>query len=117
MIKISDCPITGLERKIVKKNILIYETTEQVLLECIISHFKDGELIDNSRIKSYVVTLVASNNTFVDKTTGEEVADSEAPNAIGQFDFFVELQKVPVVQLDLIKQHITKADLRGKFNN
>lgn len=117
MIKISDCPITGLERFVVKKNMFFYETTEQVLLECIISHFKNNELVDNSRVKSYMVVLKADNNTFVNSATGEEVESIDVPNAIGQFDFFVELQKVPVVQLDLIKQHIIKADLRGKFNN
>lgn len=34
MINISNCPITGLQRKVTKKNVLFYESTQQLILEC-----------------------------------------------------------------------------------
>ncbi len=123
MIAISNCPITGLERKIVSKNTLFFETTKQLVLDCTISHFKEGVLIENQRITTYQVQLVADNNSFVDKNTGdfiydtEELKASEHPDAIGQFDFFVALQYVPVVQNDLVELHISRADILGRFNN
>lgn len=120
MIAISNCPITGLERKIVEKNTLFYETSKQLVLECFIKHFKDGEVIDNSRIKSYAVSLKADNTTPVNSQTGEQLEDTPEnwalPTTIGQFDFFCFLQTIPVTQSELILQHITNADNLGRFN-
>jgi hypothetical protein len=128
MITISNCPITGLERKIVSKNTLFFETTKQLVLDCTISHFKGGVVIENQRIKTYGVQLVADNSSYVNKNTGEFITDefneltgetikaSEKPDAIGQFDFFASLQFVPVIQNDLVELHISRADELGRFN-
>lgn len=112
MVKISNCPDTGLERFVVKKNVCTYETLNEVRLECIVNHYKDGQHISNTRIKDYVVTLIADNTTYVDKRSGEELVDIPAkeadedepaveallakdqPNSIGQFDFFLSYFKL-----------------------
>jgi hypothetical protein len=115
MIIISDCPITGLQRKVVKKNLFFFETNERLILECIISHFKGDVLVENSRIKNYTVSLIADNTTFVNGENGDYV-DAKDKNAIGQFDFFVLLQNVAVKQSDLIAQHIIRADNNKRFD-
>lgn len=76
MIQISNCPDTNLQRFITHKNLFFYEITKQVILECHISHYKDGVIVENSRISSYKRNLVATNDTPVNIYTGALVTET-----------------------------------------
>lgn len=117
MIKISNCPITGLRRRIYKKNFQWLEDPKQIRIECFIRHFKviglDGEgkeilePVENARIKSYMKPLVAS-DSLVDPTdngrvlTDQEIADyyqrlkdiENYPARVAQYQ--VELANYPI---------------------
>lgn len=116
MIQISDCPDTGLERFITAKNTLFYETVKQVILECHISHYKNGDLVENSRIKSYQRDLVATDDTPVDPMTGMQRADWSNPTSISEYQFFKNLKSVAIIQENMELQIIQLRDYQGKFN-
>jgi hypothetical protein len=133
MIKISNCPITNLERFVTKKDLLFYESSEKVILECYISHYKDGVLINNNRIRSYKKPLVATTDTPVNRTTGikieTKITDVDGvvtdikkqvwndPNTISEYHFFELLRHIPVVQETIQHQIILARDAEGKFNS
>lgn len=76
-INISDCPETGLKRKITNYNLLIYQEYNQIILDCTIKHYKNnGNLIENNRIKSYTRKLVAS-DSLVRNTDGYVLTKEE----------------------------------------
>jgi hypothetical protein len=116
MINISDCPITGLQRKVTAKDLLIYETDKQVVLRCFISHYKENVLVENSRIKSYSKDLVATDLIPVHNQTGEKLESFDDPNAIGQYSFFKHLTTVPVAIEALELKYIGDNDLEGNFD-
>jgi len=116
MIKITNCPITNLERFITAKNLFFYETTKQVILECHISHFKEGVVVENERIKSYKRNLVATESTPVNPLTGEEVESFDIEGAISEYQFFDNLRNVAVIQNDMQASIIAARDLQGKFD-
>lgn len=77
MINISNCPITGLKRKITHKNFFWFESTKQIIIECYISHYDNNNvLVENSRIKSYKRSLVAS-DSYVNVTNGEVLTQQQ----------------------------------------
>jgi hypothetical protein len=116
MINISDCPITGLKRQITHKDLFVSETDKEVVLYCYISHFKDGVLVENSRITSYQKVLRATEQIPVNKKTGEKVESFDDPNAIGQYSFFKYLTTLPVAIENLELKYIGDNDLEGNFD-
>jgi hypothetical protein len=127
MIKISNCPITGLDRYVTRKELLTQEDLGDLQLQnvvrltCTISHFKEGVLIENARIKTYKVDLVADNTIPVNKTTGAELDATiegiwQDPNTISEYQFMINLKHVPIKQADLELQYIMLRDAQGKFN-
>lgn len=116
MIQISNCPDTNLERFITHKNLFFYETTKQVILECHITHYKDGVVIENERIKSYKRNLVATESTPVNPLTGQEVESFEIEAAISEYQFFDNLRNVAIKQNEMQLQIIEARDSQGKFN-
>jgi hypothetical protein len=80
MINISNCPDTGLKRKVTSRDFLLFENARQIILDCHISHYKvvNGVdvLVNNARTKNYSRKLVAS-NSWVDANTGRVWTDLE----------------------------------------
>lgn len=116
MIKISNCPDTGLERFITAKDTLFYESTKQVILKCHISHFKTGVIIENARINSYTKNLVATVDTKVNPQTGAILPYNTQEPYISEYQFFLNLKSTLVKQEDIELQIIQSRDLEGKFN-
>jgi hypothetical protein len=128
MIKISNCPITGLDRYVTRKELLTQEDLGDLQLQnvvrltCTISHFKEGVLIENARIKTYKVDLVADNTIPVNKNTGAELDATiegiwQDTNTISEYQFMINLKHVPIKQADLEFQYIMLRDAQGKFNS
>jgi hypothetical protein len=122
MIQISNCPDTGLVRKVVKKDLYKLETCRQVILRCLITHFKDGVAVENGRIHSYSKDLVAS-DSLVNPSTGvlltpEQLSDIEnlGFTPIQEYSFFHNLTLMPVVMNDLENSIILSRDAQGKFD-
>ena len=129
MIKISDDPLTGFQRQVMRKDLHILESTLQVVLECYVSNFKDGILIENERTKSYIKNLIATNKNPVNKQTGVAIPTIDAndvdiseqvwadPMTCGQYDFFdYMIKNVPLVIENLCLQYISDNDKLGNFN-
>jgi hypothetical protein len=116
MINISDCPITGLQRKVTRKDLFVSETDKEVILYCYISHFKEGVLVENSRITSYQKVLRATELIPVHNQTGAKLENFDDPNAIGQYSFFKHLTTVPVAIEALELKYIGDNDLEGNFD-
>lgn len=123
MINISDCPDTGLKRKL-DYNFLWYKRTRQIIIECFVEHFKSDSTtpVDNKRIQSYSRNLVAS-NSLVNPTNGtilteEQLADisSLGYTPIEEYDFYKVLAEVPLVLRTKIEELIAYRDAEGKFN-
>lgn len=117
MIAISDCPDTGLKRFITAKDTLFYESAQQVILVCHISHYdSENNKIDNTRIKSYIRNLIATTDTPVNPETGVIQPDWSDPNSISEYQFFKNLKTVSVIAENMELAIIAARDLEGKFN-
>lgn len=145
MINISNCPDTGLKRKITAKDFYKFESVQQVILRCHISHYnQQDEKVENARVKSYYKDLVAS-DLWCDATTGalwtpEQVAEYKAalqaiedwnnstdpekgpqPPApevtpITEYEYFISLTTVPIIMEQMELSYISTRDQEGKFN-
>jgi hypothetical protein len=121
MINISNCPITGLKRE-VDYNFFWYKSTEQIIIECTVTHYKNNEVVENAAIKTYKRNLVASDN-LVDPQTGhiftQEELDASPPptETMKEYDFYAYVLGVqPLVLPELIEQIILARDQEGKFD-
>lgn len=62
MITISNCPITGLERK-VEYDFYWLTRVKQIIVKCAVYYYKDGEKVEGlTRLKPYIRDLIASNS-------------------------------------------------------
>lgn len=61
MIKITNDPVTGLERKLTY-DFHWFQSTKQIIIDCTISYFKNNIEIDIKRVPNYKRTLVASDS-------------------------------------------------------
>jgi len=61
MIQISNCPISGLERKLTY-DFLWFQTNRQIIVRCFIEHFSGSISINNARINNYYRDLIASDS-------------------------------------------------------
>lgn len=70
MISISNCPITGLQRK-VEYDFFWYKKSRQIIIKCYVDYYKDGIVATENvtRLKPYVRNLVAS-DSLVNSATG-----------------------------------------------
>lgn len=66
MIKISDCPKSGLERRIIKRPLRLGDT--DITLECMIGYFNKvtGEHIETMGIKDHLIPMAATQKTYID---------------------------------------------------
>lgn len=144
MINISNCPDTGLTRKIEFRDLHKLESVKQVILRCWFAYFKpNGERVTKQPLKQYC-DLVAS-DSYCDPQTGRVWSDQEsadykaaikaiedwnntpeqdrgpepdAPAAVPvtEFEFFMNLTKFPVVMDQMEKDYISARDQEGKLN-
>lgn len=117
MIQISNCPITGLTRK-VRRNFLWYEIDRQIIIECFVSFYdSQGNKIENERIKTYKRNLVAS-NSLVD-FNGVLLPDGteyDPQTNIQEYDFYAQLGANQIVLNTQLAGIIALRDLQGKFD-
>lgn len=94
MISISNCPISGLERK-VEYDFYWYTNARQIIVRCTVHYYKDGQPVTGlSRIKSYVRDLVASDSK-VNPQDGTILTDQEVTayeNALSAYNSYVLAQ-------------------------
>jgi hypothetical protein len=122
MIAISNCPDSGLARKVIKKDLYILESARQVVLKCHVGYFdENGELIKRKGIQNYTVDLVASDSP-VNPNTGQVLTPQQLANPdlgftpITEFEFFAALKSSPVKVNDVENAYIAQRDLDGRFN-
>lgn len=75
MIAISNCPTTGLQRK-VTYDFYWFVQARQIIIRCTITYFKDGDPVTDVRLKPYVRDLVAS-DSYVDPQTGFVLTEAD----------------------------------------
>lgn len=75
MIAISNCPTTGLQRKVVY-DFFWFTQARQIIIKCTVTYYKNGEVVTDSRLKPYVRDLVAS-DSLVDPLTGAVLTDEQ----------------------------------------
>ncbi len=120
MITISNCPVTGLERK-VDYDFHWLKTQKQVIISCVVSHYKDGEKVQAKSVIDLHVDLLADNGTKVDSATGQTVQagpDGIYPEGyIGEYDYYATVVgTMPIVLPNLIQSVIQMRDQQGRFN-
>lgn len=119
MITISNCPITGLKRKLTY-DFYWLQSQSKIVIMCYIHHYNDEDvLISNARIVSYQKALTAS-DSLVDPMTGHIYTPEELltePESISEYEFYVSVLGVtPLILPSLIESIIQARDLEGKFN-
>lgn len=126
MIDISNCPDTGLKRKLDYEFIWARRSL-QVIVRCYISHYNNSDiLIENARIHSYTRDLIAS-DSLVHPLTGVLLTDPElllvennqwiGPTPITEYEFYtLVLGVTPIVLSTIIEATIALRDSQGKFN-
>jgi hypothetical protein len=76
MISISNCPVTGLERK-VEYDFHWFTRSRQIIVKCTVDYYKDGVPVTGlQRIKPYTRDLVAS-DSLVNPQTGEILSPAQ----------------------------------------
>jgi len=111
MIQISNCPVTGLIRKL-EYDFLILKTVKQIIIDCTIHYFdNDGIMINSNRLSSYKKLLVAS-DSLVNSQTGELDNNGD----ITEFDYYDQMGNMQLVIYSQISNIIALRDLQGKFN-
>lgn len=120
MVNISNCPKTGLKRKVIDRSLIIDPPVRQVILKCVIGYFDTNNVeIVAPGISRYYKNLVASTDK-VNPTTGVKLTPEELENEdpwIEEYDFFDYVRKnVPVVVYTMEQNEITASDLEGKFD-
>ena len=80
MISISNCPISGLQRK-VDYEFFWYKRSRQIIIQCYVDYYKDGVVAtaNITRLKPYKRPLVAS-DTLVNSQTGVIMTQQEIDN-------------------------------------
>lgn len=121
MINISNCPVSGLERKITAVDMFNQESTKTITLRCFISYFKDGAPVEKKGINSYQVDLVAATDKPVNKNTGAPAGEDTPevwanPDVVSEYDYFKGMENISVNQSQLKAAVIEARDLQGRFN-
>lgn len=128
MIAITNCPVTGLKRKVVGKVFTWDDITRQIIIKCFIKHYnQQDEIVENARINSYTRNLLAS-DSLVKPQNGVLLSESELeayredPTSLGytpleEYDYWVGVVgSQPIVLPNVLEQIILLRDQEGKFN-
>jgi len=111
MIQISNCPVTGLTRKL-EYDFLIYKTNRQIIIDCTVHYINSqGNIININGLKSYKRPLVASDSK-VNSQTG--MLDPEGD--INEFDYYDQMGNMQIAIYAQILNIINLRDSEGKFN-
>lgn len=116
---ISDDPILELQRKArVKEFVWSPDNIKSIVLCVEVTFLKNGQVINDSRIKTYSVNLRALNSTLVNPVNGNSVEDGENAEdcTIGEYDYLCNIANGNINIFDIMKATIAKADARGRFN-
>lgn len=118
---ISDCPITGLQRKVVKTELLNSEVQNIVRLTCYVEFYKNGEKVNSKYINGYIKELTAKTDTPVNKLTGQILGEDTPEiwndeNTVSEYVYFKTLETMSVKQSDIKAMIIATRDAEGKFN-
>lgn len=120
MINISNCPVTGLQRK-AEYDFKWFRSTKQIIISCVISHYKDEEKVISKGVVDFVKELVATNDTMVNPANGQIVIADESGNypegLIGEYDYYsYVVGTMSIILPQMIEQIILLRDSQGKFN-
>lgn len=121
MVNISNCPHTGMKRKVIDRKLLIDPMVRQVVLTCIVGYFdaNDVELSGSAPgVNRYTKPLVASTDK-VNPSTGVTLTEEELANNnpwVYEIDFFLALKNMPIKINELEVSEIQTSDIEGKFN-
>lgn len=110
MIIISNCPVTGLSRKL-EYDFLILKQVKQIIIECTIRYYNaDGNEIVTNGITSFKRSLVASDS----KVNAQGVLDEQG--TVTEFDFYNQMGNMNIAIYAQIERIIALRDSEGKFN-
>lgn len=122
MINISNCPVTGLKRKVIDKSLIIESPSRQVILKCIVGYFDANDVeinIPGRGINRWTKNLVASTDK-VNPQTGVPLTPLQITNGdpwIEEYDFFNYIRNnVAIVVNTMETNEILTSDQEGKFN-
>lgn len=111
MIQISNCPVTGLVRKL-EYDFLILKTVRQIIIDCTVHYFNNqGVIVNSNGLKSYKRPLVAS-DSLINSQTGELDENGD----ITEFDYYDQLGNIQVAIYSQIENIILLRDSQGRFN-
>ncbi len=110
-VAISNDPLTNFKRSLTF-DVYLLQSLRQIIVRCIIDSFdEDDNLINNSRVSSYMRELVAS-DSIVDPNTGQF-----SDQGIQEYDFFMGvLQSGNINLVQLCTSVIQARDAQGKFD-
>lgn len=125
MITISNCPITGLKRKLTY-DFYWLSSQNKIVIQCYVNYYDESDnIIETAGIKSFQRCLTAS-DSLVDKTNGHiytdlelsEMSDEEKEqNTMHEYDFYVYVLGItPLILPQLISQIILQRDSENKFD-
>lgn len=110
MIQISNCPITGLARKL-EYDFLILKKIKQIIIACTVYYIdSEGEIVNKNGLTPYKRDLVASDS----KVNEQGVLDENG--TITEFDYYNQMGNVKVSIYNQISDIIALRDSQGKFN-
>lgn len=120
MITISNCPVTGLQRK-AEYDFKWFKSTKQIIISCVISHYKDGGKVTSKGVVDFGKELVATNDTMVNPANGQIVLADEEGNypegSMGEYDYYAfVVGTMSIVLPTVIEGIILVRDSEGKFN-
>jgi hypothetical protein len=117
IVPISDEPTYGFKRTVTMSALLINalpSAGENVILLCQVDYFDDNDT-PITIIPPKIVPLVADKTTCVD--INGMIVPCGSPEAVtNEFDFFMQMLKVPVIIEDMVTQKIRWADSEDRFN-
>ena len=124
-VEISNDPLTGFKRQLTY-DIYLLQSQRSITVRCIVDSLDgQGNVINNSRVSSYMRELVASDN-LVNNQTGEKYTQPELAlmdeeeqenNCAYEYDFFMAVLKGGQIDLmALASSVIHQRDLQGKFD-
>jgi len=117
MINISDCPKTGLKRKVDYDFYWNRITKKEVIISCVVKRFnQDDTEFTSAGIVSYLRELKATTDTPVNPNTGE-VLSEWSEGAISEYDYYsYGVANMSIILPEMIEQIILLRDSQGKFN-
>lgn len=115
LINISNCPISGMARKVSYKALQHNVDSSEIIITTNVQYVVNNEQLNAKGISPYEVKLKADNSTKVNPANGEFV-DETFNGAIGQYDFIIGAMQAGTNPFAMIQTNMELADTLGRYN-